>query len=391
MDNADCEVLTNEFGMLDDFLAAPSASQPQVMAADSGLRLCDPANRGLTRAQVVLRECRRHLSLLSADAQTEADDDDEFLVNRKQLQHRNNAIIEDTYRAIVDVVLPTSESSLVTQDDLRQYIKQMKRASQCSTGNDLIAGLKRATHAGERPPFSDDDARVHYVHEYAPQRCLTFSVALYDRICNRVFSSLLIDHDQQSPVYALSIGGGPGFDFIALLLLGVHLLELHKYVGTRCDTDSVRTLDLRVIDNEAGWQSQVEFMANKCLTYVRPAPSPLWTQSRCVFEWGDITCADVDSITLNRTDLFVFQYVILENAMLLRGCDWGMVRTVLRHAKKGAIVYVVDSSDALFPEVCSIAAAENANRSTTMGAWQCHVPKVAKKQKTPNALMLVSV
>jgi hypothetical protein len=351
----------------------------------------------------------------------------------------------------------------------RAELEALTRASACSSGAALIQGLGAATNSGRRPTFSDPEARIHYIHHYARQRCLAFSAALADPVLNFYLTSLLcapiraeadssreagrtdssvVDDDA---VRVVSIGGGPGFDFIALSLAGVHLRALLDYrermhpptglSATGCcipnSADAVastsmpsplqpqpspsalamarvRPLHARIMDNEEGWRSHVEEIAARCASARAPpapvssgaasaalpdsaanaalVPPPPWARSRLVFEWGDITStAMVDGAdglrTLQMTDMYCFQSVCLENAVLLRSCRFGLVRAILRGARVGAIVYVADSSDVLFPELCAVAGEENAVRA--VGAWRFHVPKIRKMQKTPNALLLV--
>jgi len=144
----------------------------------------------------------------------------------------------------------------------------------------------------------------------------------------------------------LSLGGGPGYDFIGILLA--------DQIGTA--GYSTTRIEALVFDYQEGWANLVHAMNTSTQTAL------INTQQSCV-TWGggcDITlplthasnaaCLDA----LSTSDVIVCQYCVAENANRLRASDFCFFRDVFDQAALGTVIIISEVTPRLWPELVDL-------------------------------------
>lgn len=196
--------------------------------------------------------------------------------------------------------------------------------------------------------------------------------------CRPLLSGLFLSPRRSSgaaPLRVAAVGGGPGFEAIGLVALAVHL---------RVDV----AVECLSIDKEAGWEellAQVvgatsDAAGNACCAHVPPEtilcdprvkqqlePEPqshrdlhLVSKSgqnpghRVAFVESDCLTGQAGTQLLAAApniDLFTFNYVLVENAKVLRNDGFGYLCRVFGAAKVGSVFVFMDASYHLWAEV----------------------------------------
>jgi hypothetical protein len=155
------------------------------------------------------------------------------------------------------------------------------------------------------------------------------------------FSSSSNLHD--TTVHLTSVGGGPGFDFVAAALAVMF--------SSSANTDPLPALRATILDYEEGWESLVDAM-NESTSEVLQQPT--W---RC--DWGgkcDITKPlnhgdnTATRAAIETTHVWTCQYCVAENANKLRASDYIFFRELWTAMPEGSIFIITETTPRLWPE-----------------------------------------
>mmetsp|Transcript_10733 Transcript_10733/g.19462 ORF Transcript_10733/g.19462 Transcript_10733/m.19462 type:complete len:373 (+) Transcript_10733:31-1149(+) len=155
--------------------------------------------------------------------------------------------------------------------------------------------------------------------------------------------------DDESPgkqvppkVDLVSLGGGPGYDFVA----GAALSEYR----------SGPDVHAHVYEYENQWESSVHSMKSAAHAILGS------DRHRCNFGHCDITLPLSDAINAEVAEgandegkIFVCSYCVVENALALRSRDWTFFRDLFAEAADGALFFIPDTTHRLWPELAGVA------------------------------------
>lgn len=168
--------------------------------------------------------------------------------------------------------------------------------------------LTRAVHSGMPPDFGNEGARAQYVLDRLHCRVSAVCETLLsmDSVVS-AFRSELLDSGRDE-IHVASVGGGPGFDVVAVALVASFL-----GTGTR--------IRYTVLDSEVGWKDALSRLVSHLGDHLGDSE----TLARVDFKFCDMSlplarpenryfAAAVDS----GVDLCIFSYVVHENEARLR-------------------------------------------------------------------------
>lgn len=138
-------------------------------------------------------------------------------------------------------------------------------------------------------------------------------------------------------LHVLSIGGGPGFDSVALVLLA-------DFFGSRAK------ITHEIVDLELGWADVVHQLGLILPGSIGRTSST----ARVTFRQGDFL-SDLSACERpNVVNLFVFPWVISETIAGLRALDFQPLRLLFSAARVGAGFVFLDATDRFWPEIINI-------------------------------------
>lgn len=213
---------------------------------------------------------------------------------------------------------------------------------------ELSFQLGVAADIGAMPSFENEGARAGYAVNY---------------FCRaQLMADLLFSSDSPILVETIddllggrsicrigSLGGGPGYDFVAAALLASYRSEQRGQLPTN--------LQVTIFDYEEGWDSLVDAMAGSVQTVLGGSHS-------CGFCTCDITVPFSDPVNtqcrlqMKDTDIWFCSYCVAENAKKLRAGEYVFFRELFSQAKEGAVFVFTETTHRLWPELAR-AAPEN--------------------------------
>mmetsp|Transcript_18616 Transcript_18616/g.40282 ORF Transcript_18616/g.40282 Transcript_18616/m.40282 type:complete len:369 (+) Transcript_18616:225-1331(+) len=145
-----------------------------------------------------------------------------------------------------------------------------------------------------------------------------------------------------SHVDLVSLGGGPGYDYVAAAALSEYR-----------SGPSVRA---KVYEYEKQWRNVVSSVE-------RATHSTIFSDRHsCDFGGCDITLPLGDSVNAvvaqgvnSENKIFTCSYCVAENAVALRGLNWVFFRDIFEEAREGTLFFVTDTTHRLWPELAHIA------------------------------------
>mmetsp|Transcript_8906 Transcript_8906/g.19121 ORF Transcript_8906/g.19121 Transcript_8906/m.19121 type:complete len:366 (-) Transcript_8906:192-1289(-) len=142
-------------------------------------------------------------------------------------------------------------------------------------------------------------------------------------------------------VKAASLGGGPGYDYVAL-----SALSEYRQGPSLCTT---------VYEYETRWREIVSSVQRATHNVMRNE------RHKCGFSQCDITLpldnminADVAD-TVDSTQIFACCYCVAENAVALRDRDWAFFRHLFEVSRNGTMFFFTETTHRLWPELINIA------------------------------------
>ena len=217
--------------------------------------------------------------------------------------------------------------------------------------NDLSFSLGVAADVGQMPSFENAGARSGYALDY---------------FCRaRLLADLLIDINSDADYLGdtcqlASIGGGPGFDYVAAALVSIFTAA--------GDEDSIVPIHATILDYESGWGNLVERMniATKDALPTCNKMSCSWggrcdlTQS--IYHETNANCLKV----IDTTTLWTCQYCVAENAGKLKESDYIFFRELLQAAANNSSFWITETTPRLWPEFYGLILQHNEENDRSM-------------------------
>lgn len=200
----------------------------------------------------------------------------------------------------------------------------------------INSDLTKGASIGVLVDFSDDDGRAVYTYTKIRTRArIATAVLLMDNpVMGWIRQHLFL---KNAKCRAASIGGGPGFDALSL----ASIKDLFKLT---CE------MELNNYDYEPAWADTVHALHNS--GRVSSCPS--------TFDTGDIrqgvfTAANAAlAASVHHVNLFLFNYVCVENSTSMQQDGHVFLRSVFRSARPGAVMVFTDTTDRLWPQIAAL-------------------------------------
>ena len=202
---------------------------------------------------------------------------------------------------------------------------------------------------GIMPDFSDETALFGYSLQHFGRTRLLFDLITQtqpDWLESRVRELFYTRSNSggivsRSPcIDLISLGGGPGYDYITAAILSEFCSGLDMRVKAQ------------IFDYETNWESIVHSVENatqKILGHDRHT---------CTFGRCDITqqLSDVTNVEVSLDGhIYTCSYCIHENAVALRNGNWSFFRDLFEEADDGSLFFFTDTTHRLWPELAEVA------------------------------------
>ena len=251
-------------------------------------------------------------------------------LHRDELERRWRFVRKRIYWRTTDLITKTLEA-LQERGVASPTTMQNWEAAQ-----KMNVDLTQGATMGVLVDFSDDDGRACYTYSHLQSRSQIANTVLLMEcpVMSWVRNHLFLSHPT---CRVASIGGGPGFDALSLAVLAQHFhLACH--------------IQLDVYDIESAWSYTIDALRSSgCMDPVH-----------LNFSTGDIR-QNVHSEanmklgeSLFHVNLFLFNYVCIENTMALQENDYCFLRSLFSGARPGAVMVFTDTSDRLWPEISAL-------------------------------------
>lgn len=143
-----------------------------------------------------------------------------------------------------------------------------------------------------------------------------------------------------------SLGGGPGYDFVAAALLATYRSQQRGTLPT--------SLHATIFDYEEGWSSLVHEMTDSVQHVLGGSHS-------CDFERCDITCSLSDPVNkhcklqVEETDIWFCSYCVAENAKKLRSGRYIFFRELFASSKENSVFIFTETTHRMWPKLAAAA------------------------------------
>ena len=270
----------------------------------------------------------------------------------------------------------------IREELAEHHIAPMSEQDEANFQN-LAYRLGVAADYGEMPSFENSGARTGYALDYFCRARLLSDILIVDDAMVPDFWSnndsndadtdtdrniLSCDVEDRYPLFPVSsttsrcnitsLGGGPGFDFVAAALVAQFRNSGRREGGQGKHDDDLRTLmsiDTTILDYEDGWEDLVNAMESATQNVI------LESHDRYKCRWGgrcDITKSIYDEVNvgwtetmLPNTNIWTCQYCIAENANKLRDSNYIFFKELFEAAKVGSVFILTETTPRLWPEL----------------------------------------
>eukprot|EP00930_Biecheleria_cincta_P059033 TRINITY_DN44800_c0_g1_i1.p1 TRINITY_DN44800_c0_g1~~TRINITY_DN44800_c0_g1_i1.p1 ORF type:complete len:404 (-),score=62.39 TRINITY_DN44800_c0_g1_i1:644-1855(-) len=222
--------------------------------------------------------------------------------------------------------------------ELLSALPQVDKIQAANLNRDLCS----TTSAEQVVDFSNVGAQTGYIAKRLHMRSMYLvSIFLLPEI-----TRLRLELFAQQTIRIVNVGGGPGFEAVGLQLLADFFGEPVRFIH-------------RVVDIEGSWADAVRVVDGMLRRSARVA------QTTMSFSTGDLRRMDVPLCECpENVHLFIFQYVCVENAEMLRSAGFAQLRVLFAAAAIGCCFAFLDSSDRLWPNILQTARATGAFEAT---------------------------
>ena len=208
-----------------------------------------------------------------------------------------------------------------------------------------------------------------------------------------------------------SLGGGPGFDHVAAVVLATHVAlerEVQKCIDTKAPASldlndeeddslpriemedvlthlstrtrpSIPRIETTVYEYEAGWDDIIPHMDRSTQSVL-----DLSTRHSCSFAGCDITVplshsANAECMkNAQTTDLWICSYCVAENAIRLRAKDYVFFVELFDAAKEGAVFIFTETTHRLWPEITDVATKTSGSIELIASGFDVTFPRIQR-------------
>ena len=272
---------------------------------------------------------------------------------QKAWRHWSTLTLQAMRRALAQILL----SSTTTSSASASSSTVVDQASYQRLAFDLGVAADR----GVMPSFANPGARAGYALDYFCRARLLADVFLLlllmdDDECSYIFNPR-DDNDKllDARYHITSLGGGPGFDFVAAALVTWFQRGGGVGVSEPASGPSVGNIQTTILDYESGWQDLVAAMGT-AMQMVLP-------QSGASCQWGgqcDITQSLYDATNaaclaqVAQTHMWTCQYCIAENAVRLRESDFVFFRDLFEAARVDSVFVFTETTPRIWPALVKV-------------------------------------
>jgi hypothetical protein len=246
------------------------------------------------------------------------------------------------------------------------------------SGTLLRMSLNEAVRDGTPADFSSESGITHYTLTRLETRCrylynlVTTDDETMAKVRELMLPQLTMPHSTSSTVEIASIGGGPGFDHVAMVFIQSFLTHVNAQVNAQVNGGIVRepaedthpesslALTPKIINTTIydlfsdDWLPLVATITNS-LDLPHTNPENTATSRMCDLR-SDTTAGVNNSVAVTNVDLFLFSFVLHENHSFLKNDDdvlvtTGLLHEVLKTAKLGAIIICMDAGNIMWPSL----------------------------------------
>ncbi|KAL7436464.1 hypothetical protein ACHAXM_005375 [Skeletonema potamos] len=247
-------------------------------------------------------------------------------------------------------------------DSIRFHLyKNLPHPADKANFEHLFFNLGVAADRGEMPSFEDVGARSGYAVEFFC-RAKNLADLLVDTF-NDFFEfpefwleglrdSLILGGRDSGDYSVVSLGGGPGFDFVSVAVATTFCSYIES-LRDQGEASSSAKLHTTILDYEEGWGDLVHAMVNSTQTILEPSSPNLSCEwggkcdiTKSIFHPSNAACA----LLLSSTDLWVCQYCVAENAHKLQESNYIFFRELFQHAQPGSLFVLSEVHPRLWPE-----------------------------------------
>ena len=208
-----------------------------------------------------------------------------------------------------------------------------------------------------------------------------------------------------------SLGGGPGFDHVAAVVLATHAAferEVRQCIDARAaasldlndeeddglprieveevlthlaarTSPSIPRIETTIYEYEAGWDDIIPHMDRSTQLVL-----DLGTRHSCSFAGCDITVplshsANAECLeNAQTTDLWICSYCVAENAIRLRAKDYVFFAELFDAAKEGAVFIFTETTHRLWPEIIDVATKTGGSNENIASGFDVAFPRIQR-------------
>jgi len=212
----------------------------------------------------------------------------------------------------------------------------------------LHFALGLAADKGKMPSFENAGARSGYALDFFCRARLLADLWFRQEgnvwkheVNNPLLGPVKVHGKEEEPYQITSLAGGPAFDFVAAALM------IDFYAGGHPRAHPMRTT---VFDYEEGWEDLCKAM--------HQATQETLQHDNFICEWGG-KCDITQPLThphntglktlLQTTRIWTCQYVVAENAQILRDSNFVFFQNLFEEIPQGALVILTETTPRLWP------------------------------------------
>ena len=238
----------------------------------------------------------------------------------------------------------------------------------------LFFRLGVASDVGQMPSFEDAGARSAYAIEFFCRARNLADLYIDGYNPNYIFPEFWLDTLMSTPMLVgggssdananveepysmVSLGGGPGFDYVSAALA----TSFCSYYNTTSSLSSTNKSSSReqqtamikatILDYEEGWGDLVQTMANSTQYILQNSNLQCRWGCKCditrsIFHPNNVACLEL----VNSTQLFTCQYCVAENANSLQESNYIFFHDLFKYAQDGTLFVLSEVHPRLWPD-----------------------------------------
>jgi hypothetical protein len=259
------------------------------------------------------------------------------LARNNSKRTRGSRAYQSSWRHWVEQTTMAIRQELVENLPHPVHVEELARLS-------LELGI--AADRGEMPSFSHPGARSGYALDYFCRARLLAGLLIESQVADDIAS--LWRSERNRTIHLTSLGGGPGFDFVALAMV-----ILFEQCGD--NTQQYPQLNATVLDYEEGWNDLVHVMNDSTTTiFQRPNFHCHWGGKCDITKPLSHSSNQACLVNIATTNIWTCQYCIAENAQQLRSSNYIFFHDLWNAMPDQSLVILTETTPRLWPELYRI-------------------------------------